>query len=94
MSDNADPESRPRRPGALDPWAETLGGPPNEGVPTQRIEPGPLPEVAFADGRATVAARDVPLPAFRRCQSFAVARAGYVAACAPDSQRLWVIESE
>jgi hypothetical protein len=71
--------------------SEPLGVLPGLG---EYAEPGPLPEVSFADGGATVAAHAVPLPAFRRCQSFAVARAGYVVASAPDSQRLWVIESE
>jgi len=71
--------------------SEPLGVVPGLG---EYAESGALPEVVFADGRATVAAHVVPLPTFRRCQSFAVARAGYVVACAPDSQRLWVIESE
>jgi hypothetical protein len=71
--------------------SEPLGVVPGLG---EYAEPGPLPEVSFADGGATVAAHAVPLPTFRRCQSFAVARAGYVVASAPDSQRLWVIESE
>jgi hypothetical protein len=36
----------------------------------------------------------VPIPTLRRCHGFAVARAGFVAACAADSQRLWVLEVE
>ncbi len=54
---------------------------------------GPAPDVAFADGRATVAGRGVALPGLRRCHRHAVARAGFVAACAVDSQRLWILES-
>jgi hypothetical protein len=52
-----------------------------------------LPEVTFADGRATVAGHAVDLPALRRCYRHAVARGGFVAAAAVDSQRLWVVES-
>jgi hypothetical protein len=55
---------------------------------------GPVPPVEFGDGKATVNGRAVPVPTLRRCHGFAVARAGYVAAAAVDSQRLWVIESE
>jgi hypothetical protein len=52
------------------------------------------PGVEFVDGKAKIGGRYVDVPTLRRCQSFVVARAGFVAACAPDSQRLWVIESE
>jgi hypothetical protein len=57
-------------------------------------EPGQLPAVAFADGGATVGGRKVELPGRRRGHAHAVAAAGFVAACAADSQRLWVIESD
>lgn len=57
-------------------------------------EPGKLPGVQFEDGRARVAGKPVELPTLRKCHAFAVARAGFVAACAADSQKLWVIESE
>ena len=57
-------------------------------------EPGPLPSVAFTDGQAKVGTRGVALPGLRRCHAFAVAAAGFVVACAVDSQRLWVIESD
>ncbi len=71
--------------------SEPLGVLPGLG---EYAETGPLPEVKFADGSATVGARTIPLPTLRRCHAFKVARAGFVVACAPDSQRLWVIESE
>jgi hypothetical protein len=54
---------------------------------------GPSPAVEFGDGQARVAGRAVELPALRACHRHAVARAGFVAACAADSQRLWVVES-
>ncbi len=57
-------------------------------------EPGPLPAVSFADGRAAVGDRAVDVPGLRRCRAFAVAAAGFVVACADDSQRVWVIESD
>ena len=53
-----------------------------------------MPKVEVADGKAKIGARVADVPTLRRCHTFAVARAGFVAACAPDSQRLWVIESE
>lgn len=53
-----------------------------------------LPPVTFADGRAKVGSRVAEVPTLRKCHTFAVARAGFVVACAEDSQRLWVIESE
>ncbi len=56
-------------------------------------EPGELPAVAFEDQRATVAGRSVALPSLRRCAHHAIARAGFVAACALDSQRLWIVEA-
>ena len=55
-------------------------------------DPGPLPAIEFADGRVTVAGHAIPVPTLRRCQGWAVARSGFVTLCAPDSQRLWVIE--
>ena len=57
-------------------------------------EAGPLPAVQLDDGRAPVGARSVEVPTLRKCHAFAVARAGFVAACAADSQKVWVIESE
>lgn len=57
-------------------------------------EAGRLPGVQFDDGRVRVGAKAVEVPTLRRCHGYAVARAGFVAACAVDSQRLWVIESE
>lgn len=57
-------------------------------------EPGPKPVVRFDDQSATVGVRNVTVPTLRECHSFAVARAGFVAAVAVDSQRLWVIESD
>jgi hypothetical protein len=53
----------------------------------------PLPPVAFGDGKATVAGREVPVPTLRRCHRFAAVAAGFVAAAAVDSQRLWILES-
>jgi hypothetical protein len=57
-------------------------------------EPDPLPPVTFSDGKLKVGGRTAEVPALRRCHAFAVARAGFVIACATDSQRLWVIESD
>jgi hypothetical protein len=56
-------------------------------------EAGDRPAVEFHDGRAAVAGQAVAVPALRRCHRHAVARAGFVAACAVDSQRLWILES-
>jgi hypothetical protein len=51
------------------------------------------PAVGFDDQRLQLAGQAVELPLFRRCAHHAVARAGFVVACAVDSQRLWVVES-
>jgi hypothetical protein len=59
----------------------------------EHSEKGDRPTVAFEDQRATIAGQVVPLPFLRRCDHHAVARAGFVAACAVDSQRLWIVES-
>jgi hypothetical protein len=53
----------------------------------------PLPAVQFDDQRMEIAGHSVPLPLLRRCRHHAVARAGFVAASAVDSQRLWVVET-
>ena len=53
----------------------------------------PPPAVAFTDGVASVAGKTVPLPALRACQGHAASAAGFVAACAVDSQRIWIMES-
>jgi hypothetical protein len=55
---------------------------------------GKLPGVQFEDGHVRVGSTTVDIPALRRCHAFTIARAGFVAACATDSQRLWIIESE
>jgi hypothetical protein len=55
---------------------------------------GKLPGVQFEDGRVRVGSKAVDVPSLRRCHAHTIARAGFVAACAPDSQRLWIIESE
>jgi hypothetical protein len=57
-------------------------------------EAGKLPGVEIIDGKAKIGSRVADVPTLRRCHGFVVARAGFVVACAPDSQRLWVIESE
>lgn len=57
-------------------------------------EAGEVPRVEFGDGRAQIGSSRVELPSLRRCHAFAVARCGFIAACAVDSQRLWVIECE
>ena len=49
--------------------------------------------MAFHDGRATVGGQEVEVPLLRECHTQAVARAGFVAACAVDSQRFWIVES-
>ena len=56
-------------------------------------EPEGHPAIEFWDGRATVGGQLVELPSLRDCHRHAVARAGFVAACATDSQRLWIVES-
>ena len=53
-----------------------------------------LPLVTFTDGKAKIGTRVAEVPTLRKCHAYAVARAGFVVACAVDSQRLWVIESE
>jgi hypothetical protein len=57
------------------------------------VETGERPAVEFHDGRAAVAGQAVELPSLRRCHRHTVARAGFVAAYAVDSQRLWIVES-
>jgi hypothetical protein len=57
-------------------------------------ESGRLPGVEIIDGKAKIGGRIADVPTLRRCHGFTVARAGFIAACAPDSQHLWVIESE
>jgi hypothetical protein len=56
-------------------------------------ESGDLPAVAFEDQRVRIGGHEVAVPFLRRAVSHAVARAGFVAACAVDSQQLWVVES-
>src|SRR5262249_45340802 len=51
------------------------------------------PEVTFFDGRASIAGQLVEVPFLRDCCGYAVARCGFVAACAADSQRLWIVET-
>lgn len=57
-------------------------------------ESGKLPTVQFEDGRVRVGGKATDVPTLRKCHAYTVARAGFVAACAADSQKLWVIESE
>jgi len=57
-------------------------------------ESGNFPGVQFEDGRVRIGGKAVEVPSLRRHHAFAVARAGFLAACAVDSQRLWVLESE
>jgi hypothetical protein len=57
------------------------------------METGEQPTVKFGDGRAEIAAQTVNVPFLRRCHRHAIANAGFVAACAVDSQRLWIVES-
>jgi hypothetical protein len=49
--------------------------------------------VKFEDGRVSVAGHAVEVSSLRRCHRHAPARAGFLAACAVDSQRLWIVES-
>jgi hypothetical protein len=51
------------------------------------------PAVEFNDCQAAVGGRPVELPFLRACRHHALARAGFLAACAVDSQRLWIVES-
>jgi hypothetical protein len=57
------------------------------------LEPEGHPAVEFWDGRVTVGGQVIEVPMLRDCHRHAVARAGFVAACAVDSQRLWIVES-
>ena len=57
------------------------------------VEAGDRPVVEFQDGRVRVAAEEVAMPRLRRCHRHVVARSGFLAACAVDSQRLWILES-
>jgi hypothetical protein len=54
---------------------------------------GPAPAVELGDGRLTVAGHAVEVPLLRRVHHHVVARAGFIVACAADSQRLWIVES-
>jgi hypothetical protein len=56
-------------------------------------ESGDRPAVEFQDGRVRVGGQEVAVPRLRRCHRHLVARSGFVAACAVDSQRLWILES-
>jgi hypothetical protein len=56
-------------------------------------EPEGPPAVELYDGRVLVGGKVVEVPSLRDCHGYAVARAGFVAACAVDSQRLWIVES-
>ena len=58
------------------------------------VETGEAPTVTFEDQRIKVNGQPVTLPFLRRCAHHAVARAGFVAACAIDSQRLWIVEAD
>jgi hypothetical protein len=51
------------------------------------------PTATFPDGRVAVGVHAVEVPALRRCHRHVVARAGFIAACVVDSQRLWIVES-
>jgi hypothetical protein len=57
------------------------------------VEAGERPAAEFQDGRARVGGAEVAVPHLRRCHRHLVVRSGFVAACAVDSQRLWVLES-
>jgi hypothetical protein len=57
------------------------------------VEPEGGPAVTFEDQRTHVAGQVVNLPFLRRCHHHVVARAGFVACCAVDSQRLWIVET-
>jgi hypothetical protein len=56
-------------------------------------ETAPGPPVEFHDGIATLGGQSVELPFLRVCHRHMVVSAGFVAACAVDSQRLWIVES-
>ena len=56
-------------------------------------ESGERPTVEMHDGRTAIAGHAVELPFLRRCHRHTITRAGFVAACAVDSQRLWIVES-
>lgn len=57
------------------------------------METSEHPAVAIHDGRTSIAGQAVELPFLRRCHRHVTARAGFIAACALDSQRLWIVES-
>lgn len=57
------------------------------------LEAGERPAVEFLDGRVRIAGEEVAVPRLRRCHRHVIARSGFLAACAVDSQRLWILES-
>jgi hypothetical protein len=59
----------------------------------QFTEGDDTPAVVFGDGRVRVGAEEVAVPRLRYCHGHLVARSGFIAACAVDSQRLWIVES-
>jgi hypothetical protein len=63
--------------------------PPLDGYAEER----PAPEVAFADGRVRIGQHQVDLPLLGEPYRMATAGSGFVVASAPDSQRLWIVES-
>lgn len=51
------------------------------------------PAVELGDGRVRVANEEVAVPRLRQWHRHLVTRSGFLAACAVDSQRLWILES-
>jgi hypothetical protein len=56
-------------------------------------ETGDAPAVQFQDGHVRIAGVEVTVPRLRDCHRHVVVRSGFIAACAVDSQRLWIVES-
>jgi hypothetical protein len=56
-------------------------------------EVGPVPDVQFSQGRFQIGTHRVDVPLLGRPHRVATACAGFVVASAPDSQRLWIVES-
>jgi hypothetical protein len=56
-------------------------------------EERPAPEVRFSDGRVRIGEHRVDVPRLGEPYRVATAGSGFVVASAPDSQRLWIVES-
>ena len=84
-----------RRPLALSillgPGAPSVLGPIDVDTPTQQMPGSARPEIAFGSDSVSISGVAVALPLLQSPHTHVVSRAGYLAASAENSQRLWVV---